>query len=188
MDGLPASNAWWHDRKMPDLYEPTSEFLKLLANGLVPLSDDEFGDANLQRLIGFTNDRDVANRDWATFLLSGTDADTPQIKAALHLRLADENQTVQEEALVGLAKRRDASVLPLLNDCLQAGALSKMILEAAAYFAEPALCELLRPLKPWADELSLDHLWEEACANCECGPGSAQGAHVVAPFAKTLTP
>ncbi len=105
------------------IYEPTSDFLKLVANKSIQLGYED-SDANLQRLIELTTDSDVSNRDWATFLLSFHDlgttlVDTPLVRKTLHLRLLDDDETVQEEALIGLALRKDLTALPQLKDWLQ---------------------------------------------------------------------
>ncbi len=153
---------------MSDLYEPTSEFLKLVANGSVLLAGNEFADANLQQLIDLTSDSDVSNRDWATFLLSSCDLDTPLARKTLHLRLLDDDPTVQEEALVGLALRQDLTALPQLKDWLQTRPLSSLLLEAAEAFADQSLCDLLLLVQPKSNEEFLRHLWEGACMSCRC--------------------
>lgn len=92
---------------MSDLYEPASDFLKAVIAEDVPLSGSPLGEANLRLLIAMTRDDDRSNRDWATFLLSQEDADTPEIRSALRSAADDEDDYVRAEALLGLA-RRDA--------------------------------------------------------------------------------
>jgi hypothetical protein len=151
---------------MSERYTPASDFLIMVANGEVPLSGSVFADANLRRLIDYTSDSDASNRDWATFLLAHTDADTADVTITLHRCLTDENESVQEEAMVGLARRRDLTALPRLQDWLRQGALSRMILEAAAEFGDPSLYGPLTAVEMCADELKLRLLWEEACKKC----------------------
>ncbi|OYW61304.1 MAG: hypothetical protein B7Z40_18665 [Bosea sp. 12-68-7] len=121
---------------MTDLYQPASDFLVMVINGEVPLTGSVFAEANLSRLIDYTRDSDISNRDWATFHLGHTDIDTPEVRTALHDRLNDEDPTVQEEAMLGLARRRDETALPLMRDWLQARPVSQIILEAAEAFAD----------------------------------------------------
>jgi len=158
---------------MSKYYQPTSDFLVMVANGEVPLTGSEFADANLRRLLAYTRDSDVSNRDWATFLLAHADVDGVEVTGTLHRCLEDESQVVQEEAMVGLARRHDLTALPQLHDWLRQGALSRMILEAAAEFGDPVLCQSLKNVEEWAAELKLHLHWAEACDRCGCGRTSA---------------
>jgi HEAT repeat protein len=63
--------------------------------------DDELA---IKTLIEMSADPDVVVRDWATFGLGGIDADTPEIRAALLARIADEDEITRGEALVGLGQ------------------------------------------------------------------------------------
>lgn len=64
------------------------------------------------------NDDDV--RDWATFGLGVLgDADSDEIRQALMLRLDDTFEDARMEAMVGLAKRKDMRVLPILIGILR---------------------------------------------------------------------
>ena len=66
----------------------------------------------------FDADEDV--RDWATFGLGtlGT-VDTPEIRDAFAKRLDDDSSDVVDEALAGLAQRRDKRALPFLLERLR---------------------------------------------------------------------
>lgn len=68
-------------------------------------------------LLKLTADDDECVRDWATFAVGVLgEGDTVKIRDALVDRLSDPNQDVREEAVVGLAKRKDARALePLLE-------------------------------------------------------------------------
>lgn len=160
-------------KNMSERYSPASEFLVMVANGDVPLIGSVLADSNLRRLLDYTSDLDTSNRDWAAFLLAHSDADTAEVTVALHRCLSDENESVQEEAMVGLARRRDLTALPRLQEWLRQGALSPMILEAAAEFADPSLCTSLISLEAWAEELNQRFRWEEACEKCGCVKRSA---------------
>lgn len=66
------------------------------------------------------NDEDDDVRDWATFSLGvWGDQDSGQICDALTQRLGDSSENVRMEAIVGLAKRGDARVLPALIVALE---------------------------------------------------------------------
>ena len=66
-------------------------------------------------LIERSNDEDRDVRNWATFGLGSLiDTDTPEIRAALFARLEEQDDEIRGEAFVGLARRRDVSVVPAL--------------------------------------------------------------------------
>lgn len=153
---------------MTEEYTPASEFLIMVVNGEVPLTGSVFAEANLRRVLDYMRDDDVSNRDWATFHLAHTGIDTTEVRAALHLRLVDEDPTVQEEAMLGLALRRDRSALPLMRDWLLSRPISQITLEAAEAFADASLCGLLGMRRPPLDDEFLTYFWEEACKSCGC--------------------
>lgn len=97
-------------------------------------------------LIEMTRDLDSSVRDWATFGIgSQTDMDTPEIRAALLARLSDDDDKTRQEAIAGLAHRRDRrAVEPLLRE-LQA-CDSSCLLEAAKNVADPRLLPVLLPM------------------------------------------
>ncbi|WP_067699824.1 HEAT repeat domain-containing protein [Actinoplanes awajinensis] len=72
--------------------------------------------AALTTLIRLTTDTDPEVRNWATFgLARQTDADTPELRAALAARLDDEDE-IRYEAISGLALRDDdRAVEPMLQ-------------------------------------------------------------------------
>jgi hypothetical protein len=153
---------------MNDDYEPASDFLKRVAAGAVPLTGSLFAEANLRMLVDLTSDSNLSNRDWATFLLAQANVDNVEVRAILHHRLHDESEVVQEEAMVGLAIRKDVSALPVLLGWMHRGGLSKMILEAAVEFGASSLCQPLKDHKNLAEKLSLDEVWQEAWSKCGC--------------------
>ncbi len=154
---------------MEDSYEPTSEFLRHFAGGNVPLSGNEFADANLRRLIQMTRDRDLTNRDWATFILAQADVDTAAVRDALLRAATDEDEMVRAEALCGLA-RRDASIaLPFVLAALDTGDVIAPIFEAAALCAHRSLVE---PLMEFSYPTSMTYLRDlvaKALIACETG-------------------
>ncbi|MFN1208560.1 hypothetical protein ACKXGD_16510, partial [Enterococcus lactis] len=71
-----------------------------------------FAEENLRRLIAMMRDDDLTNRDWATMLLSQQEIDTPEVREALLNSLADDEEAVRAEALLGLAQRDAKLALP----------------------------------------------------------------------------
>ena len=75
----------------------------------------------IDTIIELMNDPDDNVRDWATFAL-GTqcDLDSPFVRDALRKQLNDSFENVRDEALSGLARRRDPETLRLLVQRLNA--------------------------------------------------------------------
>ena len=122
-------------------------------------------DRALAGLIRLSRDPVVENRDWATFSLgSMTDRDTPGLRQALADRLDDDDATVAGEALVGLARRRDSRVLPVLLPLLARDDAGPLEIEAAGELAEPDLLPLLLAIEP--DEVISQPSLEAAIAAC----------------------
>jgi HEAT repeat protein len=87
-------------------------------------------------LIGLTEDTDAEVRNWATFGLGVIgNTDSPEIRDALVHRLADDFADAREEAMVGLAKRKDVRVLPTVLKCLESESCS-MAIEAARFWLD----------------------------------------------------
>jgi HEAT repeat protein len=74
----------------------------------------------VQTMLALSTDPDDDVRDWATFGL-GTlvRLDTPAIRGALLARLDDAHHDTREEAMYGLALRRDPRAIPVLLDLLE---------------------------------------------------------------------
>jgi HEAT repeat protein len=71
-------------------------------------------------------------RDWATFGLGVQgDMDSVEIREALVRRLNDPDEDVREEAMVGLAKRKDERAVPALLPALEQPDISDRVSEAA---------------------------------------------------------
>jgi HEAT repeat protein len=84
-------------------------------------------------LIELTSDVDSDVRDWATFGLGVLgERDSPEIRNALASRLDDPCEDAREEAMIGLAKRRDQRVLLPLISCLEATCVPERAIEAAS--------------------------------------------------------
>jgi HEAT repeat protein len=83
-------------------------------------------------LIELTTDVEATVRDWATFAI-GTqcDVDSPEIRTALTGRLMDADDDVRGEAMVGLARRRDAAVIDYVVEALGSHDPSRHVFDAA---------------------------------------------------------
>lgn len=122
-------------------------------------------------LVELSRDLDPDVRDWATFGLgSQIEADTPAIREALVARLADEDETVRGEAIVGLARRHDRRMVePLLTD-LEAGWFGSLLAEAATEIGDPRLYPVLVRLREEWEGDKNDWLYkelEEALEKCQ---------------------
>lgn len=91
-----------------------------------------------------TRDASDEVRDWATFGL-GTilDIDTSAVRATLFACATDPDGNVRDEALVGLARRRDRRALALVQERLAGDRVSQKVWEAAELLATPALLDVL---------------------------------------------
>lgn len=120
----------------------------------------------VQALIHLMEDPDGQIRDWATFGPGSlTEIDGPAVREALFRRLEDNNRDARDEAIFGLARRRDPRALPLVVSRLQQEEVGKLAVEAAAYLADKRLLDPLRALESWWD---LDAgLLGEALAACD---------------------
>lgn len=129
------------ERAVPHLIRLAGHESSQIRLGIVfGLTGQEVPEA-IKTLIRMSADPDEGVRDWATFGIgSQIDADTPEIREALYIRLSDEDPVTRGEALVGLANRRDPRVAPALlkaweqND--ETGILS---IEAAETMGDPLL-------------------------------------------------
>ena len=159
---------------MCEQHDPTSRFLVDVANDDVPLTGNEFAEANAELLIALTNDEDRSNRDWATFLLARSEIDTAEARNALLHAAKDNDPDVRAEAIAGLAQRDQKLALPLVRTALQAHVAGAGIFEAAARIGSPLLIEDLRQ---WSfDNAHLNVLVAEALAACEKVRSCSQSA------------
>lgn len=122
-------------------------------------------------LIALTADPDPQIRDWATFGLgSQADADSEAVRQALWARTGDAYADARDEAVVALARRRDAGVRPLVADLLSQPSVGTLIFEAAAHLKDPALLPLLRRFDVADDDVR--------AAIEACYPGGSAGSGV----------
>jgi HEAT repeat len=121
-------------------------------------------------LLAMSADEDPEVRDWATFILGQqTDADSPAIRAALLARLGDPESAsnAAAEATVGLARRGDSRIVPVIHEALARPDVGNLYIEAARQFALPEFLPRLRELETngWADE-AMPALLHDAIAAC----------------------
>jgi HEAT repeat protein len=124
----------------PDLIEP------LVALKQYPLGSVRQGVADalgayespltIQTLIELTMDDDGEVRNWACFSLSGFNADTPEIRAALQARVGDPHSETEEEALLGLVRRGDTSANDRVLELYHSPKVSMVIKEAYGMLAQ----------------------------------------------------
>ena len=120
-------------------------------------------------LIALSADPEVRVRDWATFGLGvQIDTDTPELRAALRARLQHPDGDTAGEAMVGLARRKDAQVVAPLRELLQAGDVGSLPLEAAVALADQLLLPTLQQVQAqWSGNQEWPYqLLEEAIAAC----------------------
>jgi HEAT repeat protein len=91
-------------------------------------------------LIALTSDPSEHVRDWATFAL-GTllETDSPEIRHALISRLVDSDNDTRAEALVGLARRGDRTVVPALEKELASDEVGCRVFDAVEIIGDPDL-------------------------------------------------
>jgi hypothetical protein len=95
---------------------------------LVPVHGDRCGD------------RDPDVRNWATFALGRQlEFDSAALRDALWEGVTDEVQDVREEAIAGLARRRDRRSLPLVARLLDSEDVPSWLFDAAASLADASL-------------------------------------------------
>ena len=103
-------------------------------------------------LIALTADQDQEVRNWATFGLgSQLEVDGGAISAVLRGLLSDPDDDTRDEAMVGLARRRDPDVIPIVAAALEAEEVGRLAVTAAELLASPALLAGLRGLAGWWD-------------------------------------
>ncbi|MFW1858305.1 HEAT repeat domain-containing protein [Acinetobacter defluvii] len=102
----------------------------------------------IRGLITLSYDQDEDTRNWATFGLgSQCEMDFPEIRKALHDRVSDLIPEIRGEAMIGLAERKDESIIPILQQELDSEFYGSWAIKAAALLASPLLCPSLQRLK-----------------------------------------
>lgn len=124
--------------------------------------------AAVNALINLSRDEELQVRDWATFALgSQIDLDSSEIRNALLSRLDDCDDQTRNEALVGLARRKDLRVIePLIRE-LSLRDPSPLAVEAAEELGSSKLYQVLQNLKfRWETEGYATDKIDRALVNC----------------------
>jgi HEAT repeat protein len=136
----------------------------------------------IEALIGLSRDADDEVRDRATFGLGSVlEVDNEQIRQALRDRIKDEDADVRSEAILGLARRGDDSVIADLVADLEAQLdastiapdhLHDALLILATRTADPALCRYVESAAhAWrassSAEEDLPSALRQACLRCD---------------------
>lgn len=91
----------------------------------------------VETLLILIRDRDSDVRDWATFGLGSlSNSDSPEIREVLYSALNDSDEDAQGEALVGLARRKDIRVLPILLSRFEGDEIDDWTIEAASWMLD----------------------------------------------------
>ncbi len=102
-------------------------------------------------LLILARDEDDDVRDWAVFALGVLgDADSVEIRDTLFSCIGDSNEDVREEAMVGLARRKDQRVLPPLITALEAAHLNDSGTGMRMLEAADALLDLESERADWS--------------------------------------
>ncbi|MFI5387641.1 MAG: HEAT repeat domain-containing protein [Fimbriimonadales bacterium] len=109
--------------------DPSAEIRFAVACALGVFPNDPL---SIETLTAMTEDEDGDVRDWATFGVGVLgDWDSAELRDALFRRMDDSDADAREEAVVGLAKRRDGRVLPTLIELLTKPEVGSRPVEAA---------------------------------------------------------
>ncbi|MFI1352442.1 HEAT repeat domain-containing protein [Streptomyces sp. NPDC020898] len=119
------------------------------AIGLADMVTGRSDDPAVGALIELTRDNEADVRDQAVFALGAlAEADSPAVREALWARVDDPDQETREQAIRGLAIRRDPRSVPLLGQLLAADSAHLHTFQAAAVLADPTLLPALRAYDP----------------------------------------
>ncbi|MGW0202276.1 HEAT repeat domain-containing protein [Nonomuraea sp. NPDC003201] len=159
------------ERAVPELLrlaEHPDEDVRFYVAWSLPLGRAD--DAVIEALIRLTTDPEDEVRDWATFAL-GTQcqADSRAIREALWARVGDQDTEAREEAIAGLARRRDRRVVPHAARLLDNGGFSPNTLTAIACLGDPALV-------PYLEDFEEDRGITDALVECDPARRAARDA------------
>jgi HEAT repeat protein len=128
---------------LPFVDHASTDLRYAVVHGLMPHDTPAVVDA----LAKLSRDTDPDVRNWATFALgSQLESDSPSLRKALRDRLADSDPEVRGEALVGLARRHDASVATEVMRELEGESYSGWAIEAAGLLGDAIFLSALRTL------------------------------------------
>jgi HEAT repeat protein len=100
--------------------------------------------AAIPGLIKLTCDTQRGIRDWATFELESiSELDTKELRDALIARLNDEDDNTRQEAMVGLAQRKDMRAAATIRRELEEDIVTPILTEAITELPDPDYIPLL---------------------------------------------
>lgn len=146
--GMPATI---RDAIMTFVQHPSSEIREAVAYSISGSNTRKATNALIQ--LAQDNDPDV--RNWATFALgSEFRSDSPQLRKALYARVKDSDHEIRNEAILGLATRKDPRAYRLIRRELSLPWVSVLAVEAAAELGDSRLYPALTKLSPHWQENS----------------------------------
>ena len=131
------------DALLPFVDHPSADIRYAAVHGLMPhdVPNVVTAVAKLSR----DSDRDV--RNWATFTLgSQFESKSPKLCDALQERVSDPDPEIRGEALLGLARRGDVSIAPIVQRELEDEFHGDWAVEAAGLLADPRFLPNLKGL------------------------------------------
>jgi HEAT repeat protein len=135
-------------RIFPLAFHENPEVRLAVAFAVATMSPQPLAQEARAALIRLSRDDNSEVRDWATFGLGTlSNADGPDVRAALLARAEDAYQDTRAEALFGLAVRRDPRAVPHLIRALESPTAGGLEVEAAAAAADPRLLPALWALQ-----------------------------------------
>ncbi|WP_251153392.1 HEAT repeat domain-containing protein [Cellulosimicrobium sp. Marseille-Q4280] len=126
--------------------------------------------------VRLTTDPATTVRDWATFVLAQQfrEVGTPELRDALAARFDDVDRETRQEALVGLAYRRDPRALPRVRAALtrRSGDVWQLEIVAAGAIGDPELHPLVMTHRSGWDDPAAALQADAACRLTDSrGPG-----------------
>jgi hypothetical protein len=153
--------AWCYDDAalpllLPLARHPDAAVRRAVAQALPSVLGEAIPDDTVHALLRLSADTDDDVRDWACFALGTqlSEVDAPAVRDALAARLDDPHDDTRCEALLGLARRRDDRVLPVLHERLSRDNVYSLEIDAAGAFGHASLHTLVRGhLSGWDDDV-----------------------------------
>ncbi|WP_432987176.1 HEAT repeat domain-containing protein [Dactylosporangium sp. CA-233914] len=153
--------AWCYDDAalpllLPLARHPHAAVRRAVAQALPSVLGEAAPEDTVHALIALSADRDEDVRDWACFALGTqlSEVDSLRVRDALVARLDDPHDDTRCEALLGLARRRDLRVLPVLHERLSRDNVFSLEIDAAGALGHASLHTLVRGhLSGWDDDV-----------------------------------